>query len=819
DMIWFPPPFKGAGGDLDMGYGIYDHFDAGEFLQNGTVETRFGSRAELENAIQAYHNAGIEVICDIVLNHVFGGNPEYNPWLADYILNRAWYPVMPYDHYLYVFAAAPAGRYYVQVAGNRNDHAQTAYDDREGYYSIRPWFNHASGQNADGQPHHYEWQIGDGDSGPFDAFRIDLPGRVMEGHINGVGDVDEYFIDHTGGWMEFKLNSTDLSGVRDFIIPQLWYDPDTTVNGDDYNVSDSLKIFTYTAMQPASGRFPKSYRNYHPVDVVGHNNISETYHYPYFGNDLCYFYSYTLDSLKAWGAWLTNTLGFDGYRIDLAKGIDPSYMAAWLNDPAMQNRYYVAEHWSSASEIKAWVDAVNSQLSGTRPMTAFDFPLFYALKEFCDNPAYDARNLHSAGLYPLYGHGFNITTFVHNHDVFRPYTSAHNPIINNAELAYAFILTHVGTATIFYPDYYGGTFYNADSTQSFTMPGLKTDIDNLLRIRKTFVSGNLHLLTQVGNPVYKPGDDRFATGDYSFYASNLYIAQREGGVGSGNQGGCIVVLNSHPTDAIGAWVTVQGNGVGATFLRDQTGHRTGVEEIFADNRVFVHAGPRSYAVWANSNINLALPIVRLKVYLQGPYDALAGQMTTYLSDNNLLPLTQPYNQAPWNYPGTESVTAIPAGVTDWVLVELRSGLSATPVVGRRAAFLRNDGKVVDLDGASPVSFNLAAGDYYLVLYHRNHLAIMSATPQPVHKSSDLYDFTTAQTRAYGTNPMREVAPGVFALRSGDGDGDGDVDAADKNLIWRPNNGTTWSYSKRADFNLDGGIDALDLNLMWRPNNG
>ncbi|RMI09794.1 MAG: alpha-amylase, partial [Calditrichaeota bacterium] len=33
DMIWFPPPFKGAGGDLDMGYGIYDHFDAGEFLQ------------------------------------------------------------------------------------------------------------------------------------------------------------------------------------------------------------------------------------------------------------------------------------------------------------------------------------------------------------------------------------------------------------------------------------------------------------------------------------------------------------------------------------------------------------------------------------------------------------------------------------------------------------------------------------------------------------------------------------------------------------------------------------------------------------------
>lgn len=153
DMVWFPPPFKGNSGAYDMGYGIYDHFDAGEFNQNGSVETRFGSRTELEQAIAAYHTRGMEVICDVVWNHTMGGSAEYNPYVEDYVKNKAWYPLYPYDHYLYVYDNAPAGRYYVQVSGNKNDHSQTSYDDRVGYYAIRPWFTHSSGNNADGQSH------------------------------------------------------------------------------------------------------------------------------------------------------------------------------------------------------------------------------------------------------------------------------------------------------------------------------------------------------------------------------------------------------------------------------------------------------------------------------------------------------------------------------------------------------------------------------------------------------------------------------------------------------------------------------------------
>jgi len=48
-------------------------------------------------------------------------------------------------------------------------------------------------------------------------------------------------------------------------------------------------------------------------------------------------------------------------------------------------------------------------------------------------------------------------------------------------------------------------------------------------------------------------------------------------------------------------------------------------------------------------------------------------------------------------------------------------------------------------------------------------------------------------------------------------GAGAVDGADRDPQWRTQNGTAWSYTKGADFNLDGGIAALDLNLFWRPN--
>ena len=80
DRIWLPVASKGQSGGYSMGYDVSDYYDFGNFEQHGTVETRFGSREELENLIAKAHDNDLEVIADIVINHNSGGGLEYNPY-------------------------------------------------------------------------------------------------------------------------------------------------------------------------------------------------------------------------------------------------------------------------------------------------------------------------------------------------------------------------------------------------------------------------------------------------------------------------------------------------------------------------------------------------------------------------------------------------------------------------------------------------------------------------------------------------------------------------------------------------------------------
>lgn len=72
--VWLPPAYKGAGGGFSPGYDAYDLYDLGEFDQKGSVRTKFGTRDEYFDAIDAIHESGMRVIVDIVLNHKAGGD-------------------------------------------------------------------------------------------------------------------------------------------------------------------------------------------------------------------------------------------------------------------------------------------------------------------------------------------------------------------------------------------------------------------------------------------------------------------------------------------------------------------------------------------------------------------------------------------------------------------------------------------------------------------------------------------------------------------------------------------------------------------------
>ena len=59
-QVWLPPAYKGTSQE-DVGYGVYDMYDLGEFNQKGTVRTKYGTKEEYLEAVQAFHAAGMNI--------------------------------------------------------------------------------------------------------------------------------------------------------------------------------------------------------------------------------------------------------------------------------------------------------------------------------------------------------------------------------------------------------------------------------------------------------------------------------------------------------------------------------------------------------------------------------------------------------------------------------------------------------------------------------------------------------------------------------------------------------------------------------------
>ena len=212
-------------------------------------------------------------------------------------------------------------------------------------------------------------------------------------------------------------------------------------------------------------------------------------------------------------------------------------------------------------------------------------------------------------------------------------------------------------------------------------------------------------------------------------------------------------------------------------------------------------------------------IVQTNAILEGAYNTSTGMMNTTLKSEGLLPLNQPYNRPPWNYNGGESVANqadIPTNTVDWVLVEIRSAADAEVILSNRAAFLLDDGNIVDIDGVTNGTniCGLESGtEYYIVVRHRNHLAVMSADPITLPNVTT-YDFSIALTQAAGTNQMKVMDDSLYALYAGDFNSDGVITVGDFNLF-ASEAGSINQYLD-GDGNLDRAVSIADLNF-YQPN--
>ncbi|MFK7970566.1 MAG: HYR domain-containing protein [Bacteroidia bacterium] len=220
------------------------------------------------------------------------------------------------------------------------------------------------------------------------------------------------------------------------------------------------------------------------------------------------------------------------------------------------------------------------------------------------------------------------------------------------------------------------------------------------------------------------------------------------------------------------------------------------------------------------------------VMLEGPYDASTSLMRDGLHQANLIPLTEPYTGLGYTFVhgGAEQIQASVLNVTganaivDWVVVELRDSVNSTQVVSSRPALLQRDGDVVDLDGISPVLFDLVEKDrhYFVAVRHRNHLATMTNQSLLLGASSTSVDFTDPALAVYGGATSRCVhvsstGASTCLLFGGDADGNGQVQNTDNVLEWMLSVGTA-GY-KAADYNLDGQVQNSDMIHDWTPNVG
>jgi len=223
----------------------------------------------------------------------------------------------------------------------------------------------------------------------------------------------------------------------------------------------------------------------------------------------------------------------------------------------------------------------------------------------------------------------------------------------------------------------------------------------------------------------------------------------------------------------------------------------------------------------------------LNVFLEGAYEqGTEGSMRTDLFDSGNIPISQPFgpglpyfnnNNPAWYYLGTESVSSVPTGTVDWILVELRDAATASAateatIVAQKPCFILSDGSIVDLDGISnPTFYTSFSQGCFVVIWHRNHLGIMSSVPVPGFGGSYVYDFTTDAIQvAGGSTGYVELESGIWGMAAGDLNADKFIDLQDKTVAWMID-AASQEYSG-SDANLDIQINNPDKNEFILKNN-
>lgn len=598
--VWTPPPSKGAYSIYDMGYGVYDHYDLGEYEQKGNIdgvpysaETRFGSKDELIKMVAEFQSYGIDVYTDIVLNHMYGGSYEFNPVVTEYV-NDERYPTYPTSQLKWVLPDAQPGEYYIDIKGYNLD-----WDVPESrVYEVHiDWLAQSVCDETTSPKWINELPVED------DATFI-YPGSGC--HVAGIVRSNRDI--HT-----FKItlakNSTidvrlfpryDDKGILRWNIDDNGYRVSSvTSGGDNYEMEiHTLTSFTFVEKNNVPD-LEWSYTHFNPAheeDYLEDGGIEDEVNpnWMIYGVDLNTSDPLVRQRLIDWSVWLTNTAGFDGYRLDFVRGLEQDFVAEWLNAMPLRNgeqRFSVAEYWTHhPHRIREWIDNIQSYDAHT---AVFDFPLRRYLMQMCNDIEFDMSMLNNAGMIRDDQYALSpekVVTFLENHDTGKEQDKW---ITRDWHLGYAFILFADGIPSIFYPHYYEVEQVDMVNPH-YTITadtGLQAKIDELMNIRKNYLAGRMEVLTQVGDPF--PVER----------SKHLFVVRREG---NKKKSGGVLMLNNHPADTLGVTVSTDVPGwrsLKGKYLINVTGDADNRYEVGEDHRVKLYAPPRGYAIYVLNDVN------------------------------------------------------------------------------------------------------------------------------------------------------------------------------------------------------------------------
>jgi sugar lactone lactonase YvrE len=155
--------------------------------------------------------------------------------------------------------------------------------------------------------------------------------------------------------------------------------------------------------------------------------------------------------------------------------------------------------------------------------------------------------------------------------------------------------------------------------------------------------------------------------------------------------------------------------------------------------------------------------------------------------------------APFNADGVS-----PMNIADTITIELRENATPFNVIHTIKGLL-------DTSGNAAITFpgSVNGNSYYVVVGHRNSVAVWSANPV-IFSTTTNYDFTNAITKAFGSNMAEDG--GVFMLYSGDINQDGAIDFNDYPDLDISSINGDYGYLNY-DLNGDSAVDFNDYPLL------